>query len=74
MDIISNLLSRKLISKSTIPSSKTLYNIIKSSNKPISAYLGIDPTSDGLHLGHYIAITTMKKFQEFNITPIFLVF
>ncbi len=44
------------------------------SNKNNKFYIGIDPTADSLHLGHYITIVLSKLIQDnLNIDPIFLI-
>ena len=30
-------------------------------NKPITFYLGIDPTADSLHIGHFFALMMFRK-------------
>ena len=30
---------------------------------PMSAYVGIDPTGDSLHIGHLVSIMIIKHFQ-----------
>lgn len=36
-------------------------------------YLGIDPTSDSLHIGHLVGLTIMKHFQKAGHKPIIVV-
>ncbi|MFI3265655.1 MAG: tyrosine--tRNA ligase [Rikenellaceae bacterium] len=38
-----------------------------------SAYVGIDPTADSLHIGHLVSIMILKHFQRCGHKPIFLV-
>ena len=38
-----------------------------------TAYVGIDPTSDSLHIGHLVSIMILKHFQRCGHKPIFLV-
>ncbi len=38
-----------------------------------SAYLGIDPTADSLHIGHLVGVMILKHFQECGHRPIALV-
>lgn len=38
-----------------------------------TAYVGIDPTSDSLHIGHLVSIMMMKHFQRAGHKPIALV-
>jgi len=30
-----------------------------------SAYMGIDPTADSLHIGHLVGVMMLKHFQSF---------
>jgi tyrosyl-tRNA synthetase len=41
--------------------------------KPISIYLGIDPTGPTLHLGHATVLNKLKKFQELGHKVILLI-
>ena len=38
-----------------------------------TAYVGIDPTADSLHLGHLVSVMILKHFQRCGHKPIFLV-
>ena len=38
-----------------------------------SAYVGIDPTADSLHIGHLVGVMMLKHFQESGHRPIALV-
>ncbi len=38
-----------------------------------TAYLGIDPTADSLHIGHLVGVMILKHFQECGHRPIALV-
>ena len=38
-----------------------------------SAYVGIDPTADSLHIGHLVSVMMLKHFQEAGHRPIVLV-
>ena len=40
---------------------------------PQSAYVGIDPTADSLHIGHLVSIMIMKHFQACGHKPFILV-
>ncbi|MEG0510397.1 MAG: tyrosine--tRNA ligase, partial [Clostridia bacterium] len=42
-------------------------------NKKISLYLGIDPTADSIHIGHFIPLMLMSYFQECGHRPIILI-
>ncbi len=36
-------------------------------------YIGFDPTADSLHVGHFMALTLMKRLQDAGNTPIALI-
>lgn len=38
-----------------------------------SAYVGIDPTADSLHIGHLVSVMMLKHFQVAGHQPIVLV-
>src|SRR5664279_5045920 len=38
-----------------------------------TAYVGIDPTADSLHIGHLVGVTMLKHFQRAGHKPIALV-
>jgi tyrosyl-tRNA synthetase len=41
--------------------------------KMVSAYVGIDPTADSLHIGHLVGIMMLKHFQHAGHRPLALV-
>ena len=41
--------------------------------KPITFYLGIDPTADSLHIGHFFALTMARWLQDFGHNAIILI-
>ena len=41
--------------------------------EPMSAYVGIDPTGDSLHIGHLVSIMILKHFQACGNKPFALV-
>ena len=43
------------------------------SNKKTSVYLGIDPTADSIHIGHFIPLMMMSYFQKCGHRPILLI-
>ncbi len=43
------------------------------SNESFSVYLGIDPTADSIHIGHFIPLMMMSYFQKCGHRPIILV-
>ena len=44
-----------------------------SKNKKTFVYLGIDPTADSIHIGHFITLMMMSYFQKCGHTPVILV-
>ena len=44
-----------------------------SSNEIFSVYLGIDPTANSIHIGHFIPLMMMSYFQECGHRPIIIV-
>ncbi|MBR5227911.1 MAG: tyrosine--tRNA ligase [Clostridia bacterium] len=42
------------------------------SNEKISVYLGIDPTADSIHIGHFVPLMLMSYFQKHGHRPIIL--
>ncbi len=44
-----------------------------SKGKKTFVYLGIDPTADSIHIGHFIPLMMMSYFQKCGHTPIILV-
>lgn len=43
------------------------------SNEKTHVFLGIDPTADSIHIGHFIPLMMMSYFQKCGHTPIILV-
>src|ERR1700733_9638559 len=41
--------------------------------KPLRVYLGVDPTSPDIHLGHTVVLRKLKQFQDMGHTAIFLI-
>lgn len=39
----------------------------------VTAYVGIDPTADSLHIGHLVSVMMMKHFQMAGHKPIFII-
>lgn len=46
---------------------------ILSSDKPVTFYLGIDPTADSLHIGHFFALMVFRYLQEAGHKGILLI-
>ena len=43
------------------------------SMEQVSAYVGIDPTADSLHIGHLVGVMMLKRLQHAGHKPIALV-
>ena len=43
------------------------------SNEKISFYIGIDPTADSLHIGHFIALMFASHLQKAGHRPVILI-
>lgn len=41
--------------------------------RPLRVYLGVDPTSTNLHLGHFVPIQKLRQFQELGHQVVFLI-
>lgn len=41
--------------------------------RPLRVYLGVDPTSTDLHVGHFVPLQKLRKFQELGHQVIFLI-
>ena len=67
--VYDELLSRGLIKQ--IVFEEEFKNLV--SNEKISLYLGIDPTADSIHIGHFIPLMLMSYFQKHGHRPIILV-
>ena len=57
---------------------KAVYNIMPGTEEklmegPQSAYVGIDPTADSLHIGHLVSVMILKHFQNCGHKPFALV-
>lgn len=42
-------------------------------NRPLRIYLGVDPTGTDLHVGHFVPLQKLKKFQDLGHQVIFLI-
>ncbi|MBP5204098.1 tyrosine--tRNA ligase [bacterium] len=42
-------------------------------NQKVTFYLGIDPTADSLHIGHFVALTLVRRLQKMGHKAIILV-
>ena len=43
------------------------------STEPQTFYLGIDPTADSLHIGHFFALTMVRRLQKMRHHPIIVI-
>lgn len=69
MNVLDILEERGYIEQMTHPQEmKELF-----ANKKISFYLGIDPTADSLHIGHFISLMVASYLQKCGHKPIILV-
>jgi len=41
--------------------------------RPLRVYLGVDPTSTNLHVGHFVPLQKLRKFQQFGHQVVFLI-
>ena len=68
-NIIDILTQRGYIEQMTHPEEMTkLFQ-----EKPISFYIGIDPTADSLHVGHFVSLMVASHMQKCGHRPIILV-
>ena len=66
--VYDELKSRNLIKQ--LPFEDEFIDLVK--NEKISVYLGIDPTADSIHIGHFIPLMLMSYFQKHGHRPILL--
>jgi len=69
MSVYDVLKERDLIKQ--IPFEEEFKEMIKKEKTKV--YLGIDPTADSIHIGHFIPLMMMSYFQKCGHTPIILV-
>ena len=67
-DLLADLQWRGLIAQTT-----DLKSLTEAMNKPITLYLGIDPTAPSMHLGNLVVCLVLKRFQLAGHKPIPLV-
>ncbi|MBM3317596.1 MAG: tyrosine--tRNA ligase, partial [Candidatus Eisenbacteria bacterium] len=41
--------------------------------RPLRVYLGVDPTGSNLHVGHFVPLQKLRKFQELGHQVVFLI-
>lgn len=69
MDIIAELTWRAQINQTTDDARIAAWLL----EKPRTLYVGFDPTADSLHVGHLVAVMTLRRFQQAGHQPIALV-
>jgi tyrosyl-tRNA synthetase len=70
MDKIDRILTRGVAN--IIPSRDELKKVLESGKK-LNVYLGIDPTSTRIHLGHAVPLIKLQKFVELDHNVTFLI-
>ena len=70
MNALKLLEERGYIEQSTHP--KEMYELFET-NKSIPFYIGIDPTADSLHVGHFVSLMVASHLQKCGHKPIILV-
>ena len=68
-DIFAELSWRELINQTTDDANLPRWL----AEKPRTVYVGFDPTADSLHVGHLVALTVLRRFQQAGHRPIVLV-
>ena len=69
MGVYEELVERGLIAQVT--DEEHIRNLVN--NGKAVFYIGFDPTADSLHVGHFMALTLMKRLQEAGNKPIALI-
>jgi tyrosyl-tRNA synthetase len=64
-DVFAELQQRGLVHQTTDPNLGAWLR-----EKRRTVYLGIDPTADSLHVGHLVALMTLRRFQKAGHRPI----
>ncbi len=70
MNALKLLEERGYIEQLTHP--KEMYELFES-GKSIPFYIGIDPTADSLHVGHFVSLMVASHLQKCGHKPIILV-
>lgn len=70
MDKIDEILSRGVAN--IIPDKKSLENLLRS-DKKLNIYLGIDPTSTRIHIGHGVPLRKLQDFADLGHNVTFLI-
>ena len=66
--ILQELQWRSLVSD--IANRDELERLLAPGAKPVTLYVGFDPTADSLHLGHLIGLLILRRFQQAGHRPI----
>ncbi len=69
LDIVAELSWRGLIHQLTDP--EALPRLLQ--QRSVTLYAGFDPTADSLHVGHLVALMTLRRFQQAGHRPVVLV-
>lgn len=69
MEVYEELVERGLIAQVT--DEEQIRDLVN--NGKAVFYIGFDPTADSLHVGHFMALTLMKRLQEAGNKPIALI-
>ncbi|HPP53147.1 MAG TPA: tyrosine--tRNA ligase, partial [Thermoguttaceae bacterium] len=64
-DVFAELSWRGLVHQTTDPNLGAWLR-----EKPRTIYAGFDPTADSLHVGHLVALMTLRRFQKAGHRPI----
>jgi tyrosyl-tRNA synthetase len=68
-DVVAELRWRGLLHQTTDDENLAAWLL----EKPRTVYAGFDPTADSLHVGHLVALTILRRFQQAGHRPIALV-
>ena len=69
MTLFEELRARGLLAQST--NEEEVRRLIDG-DKPVTFYIGFDPTADSLHVGHFVAVVVMSHMQKHGHRPIAL--
>ncbi len=69
MGVYEELKERGLIAQ--VPDEEQIRELVN--NGKADFYIGFDPTADSLHVGHFMALTLMKRLQDAGNKPIALI-
>ena len=73
-DFLSDLQARGLLHDMSAPSHKDWPTLeTRLNEKPITAYVGFDPSADSMHVGHLLQMLALMRLQRAGHTPIAVV-